>query len=363
MSPADAAPVGERRPLTGSVADICLDLVAMPTPTGAEGPLADLVAERLGALGIPHERLGDACVARSGGDGPAVALVGHLDTVPNWAGGGAERTADRIVGRGAADMKGGVAVMLRLLETLPAPPRPVVHVFYDAEEGPHAANGIHRVLSSSRLLGRPELAVVLEPTGGRVHAGAVGTLNADVAFSGRAAHAARPWEGANAITAAAPALARFAARERRAVEVDGLTYYDVVTVTGATGGVARNVVPDRLVLGVNVRYAPGRSAGEVRAEIEELAGPEATVTWLDDAPSAPPALDAPPVAAFLAATGLDVEPKQAWTDVATLAAAGIPALNYGPGEPSQAHQPGEWVAIDALERCEATLRGFLAGGA
>ncbi len=348
--------------LRGSVAEICLQLVATPTPTGLEEPLTDAVLRRCSALAVTHERIGNAVVARTGGEGETVALVGHLDTVPNWAGGGFGLEGDRVVGRGASDMKGGVAVMVRLLERFADQGRPLVHVFYDREEGPHLENGIHRVLAESRLLGRPGLAVVLEPTAGTVHAGAVGTLNAEVVFRGAAAHAARPWEGRNAVTAGGPALVRFGARDRRAVEVDGLTYYDVVTVTTAAGGTARNVVPDRLALGVNVRYAPGRPGEEARAEVVALAGPEAEVRWVDDAASALPGLDVPAVAAFLRRTGLEVRPKQAWTDVATLSAAGIPALNYGPGDPAQAHQPGEWVSVPAMERCEDVLTDFLASG-
>jgi succinyl-diaminopimelate desuccinylase len=349
-------------PLTGSVADVCLELVATPSEYGDEAALADLVEARCQALGVRHERLRHSVVARTGGDGDAIALVGHLDTVPNWPGGVALREDDRIVGRGAADMKGGVAVMLRLLERFADHPRPLVHVFYDREEGPNRDNGIHLVLSESRLFGRPVLGIVPEPTGGTIHAGAVGTLNADVVFHGRAAHSARPWEGLNAIDRAAAALVRFAAREPRAVEVDGLTYHDVATVVRVEAGVARNVVPDRCAFWVNVRVAPGRSLDDARREVEELAGPEAEVTWLDESPSALPSLGAESVQAFIATTGAPVLPKQAWTDVATLIGAGIPAVNYGPGESSQAHQPGEWVSIATMERCEEQLAAFLEAG-
>lgn len=350
-----------RAPLSGDVAEICLDLVATASPYGEEAALADLVEARIAALDLPVERIGNALVTRTGGDGPATALVGHLDTVPNWPGGTATRDGDRIVGRGAADMKGGVAVMLALLPRLGPDSAPAVHVFYDREEGPNADNGIHRVLAESRLLQpKPAMAIVLEPTGGTVHAGAVGTLNAAIAFSGRSAHAARPWEGENAISAAlADALARFAARAPIPVEVDGLTYHDVITVTEIHGGVAHNVVPDRVELWVNVRVAPGRSEDAARAEVAALAGPAADVDWRDASPAASPRLTEPAVAAFLARTGLPVHPKQAWTDVATLQAWGVPAFNYGPGESAQAHQPGEWVAIDRLEECVRVLAAEL----
>jgi succinyl-diaminopimelate desuccinylase len=349
-------------PFSGTVAEVCRALVATPSEYGEEALIADLVEERCRELGVRMERLGNAIVARTGGDGDAVALVGHLDTVPNWEGGGVGVEGDRIVGRGAADMKGGVAVMFRLLERFAHEPRPLQFVFYDREEGPNHLNGIHAVLAEATLLRTaPAFAVVLEPTGNTVHAGAVGTMNADVTYHGRLAHAARPWEGANAITAAAAALARFAARREEPVVVEGLTFHDTVTITMASGGAARNVVPDRFVLGVNVRVAPGRSLDDAQREVERLAGPEAEVEWLDRSPPATPSVTTPAIADFVRRTGLEVRPKQAWTDVATLQAAGIPALNFGPGEPAQAHQRDEWVSIAALQQCEATLAGYLEG--
>lgn len=348
-------------PLAGDVASICLDLVATPSEYGEEEALADAVEMRVRELGLEVERIGNAVVAAHGPEGDPVALIGHLDTVPNWPDGRAARDGDRIIGRGAADMKGGVAVMLHLAETVTEPARRAVYVFYDREEGVNSLNGIHRVLAESRLLDpKPAFAVVLEPTGGTVHAGAVGTINADVVYRGATAHSARPWEGENAISrAAAEALVRFGEREPIPVQVEGLTYHDVVTVTGVHAGVARNVLPDELRLWVNVRVAPGRSLDAARAEVAALAGPTAEITWFDESPPAPPRIEDPTVAAFLERTGLPVHPKQAWTDVATLQAWGVPAVNYGPGEPSQAHQPGEWVAIDRLEECARLLRADL----
>ncbi len=348
-------------PFSGSVAAICEALVATPSEYGDEERIAGLVEERLIELRVPHERLGNALVARSGGPGPAVALVGHLDTVPAWDGAArVRRDGDRIVGRGAADMKGGVAVMLALLERFVAQPRPLAFLFYDREEGPNHLNGIHAVLRDATLLEDIRFAVVLEPTGNDIHAGAVGTLNADVVYRGRLAHSARPWEGSNAIYAGAAALGRFAGRAEQPVEVEGLRFHDTIAVTMAHAGATRNVVPDEFRLAVNVRVAPGRSLDGARAEVETLAGAEADVTWLDTSPPALPGVTQPDVAAFVAALGVPVLPKQAWTDVATLQAAGIPAVNLGPGESSQAHQRDEWVSIAALTRCEELLAGYLA---
>jgi len=343
--------------LSGSVADVCFDLVATASEYGDEQALADAVENRVRSHGIVPERIGNSIVARTGGPGAATVLVGHLDTVPNWNGGVAERTDQRIVGRGASDMKGGVAVMLRLLERMIDAPQPVAFIFYDREEGPNSDNGIHRVLADSTLLDpKPKLAVVLEPTASTIHAGAVGSFNARVVFRGKSAHSARPWEGDNAISLAfAEALTRFAQREPVPVEVDGLLYHDVVTVTMLNAGIAHNVLPDRVELSVNVRIAPGRSVEAAQAEVLALAGPEAELTWLDTALPAEPRLSDPIVSDFVARSGLAVLPKQAWTDVATLQEWGVPAFNYGPGEPSQAHQPGEWVEIAMLEECERVL--------
>lgn len=343
--------------LSGSVADVCFDLVSTASEYGDEQGLADAVENRVRALGIVPERIGNSIVARTGERGAAIALVGHLDTVPNWVGGIAERSDTRIVGRGASDMKGGVAVMLRLIERMVDAPQPVVYIFYDREEGPNTENGIHRVLAdSTQLAPKPTRAVVLEPTSGTIHAGAVGSFNAQIVFRGKSAHSARPWEGQNAISLAlAEALTRFAQRAPVPVEVDGLLYHDVVTVTMLNAGIAHNVLPDRVELSVNVRVAPGRSLDAAQAEVVALAGPEAEVTWLDIALPAEPCLSNPIISDFIARSGLPVLPKQAWTDVATLQEWGVPAFNYGPGEPSQAHQPGEWVEIAMLEECERVL--------
>ena len=200
-----------------------------------------------------------------------------------------------------------------------------------------------------------------EPTGGTVHAGAVGTMNADVVFGGRAAHSARPWEGEYAIDNAAAALVRFAARTPEPVEVDGLTYHDVVTVTHVEAGVARNVVPDRCTLWVNLRVAPGRSLDDARREVEELAGAGAEVRWLDESLSALPSLGAPIVQRFIAATGAPVCPSRPGPTSRRLS---TPASrpHFGPGESSQAHQPEEWVAIETMERVEEQLARFLEVG-
>jgi succinyl-diaminopimelate desuccinylase len=343
-----------------ALARLALELVAVSSVTGQEAPLADLVEARCRALpGVAVERLGNAVVARVGDGREAVALVGHLDTVPLWDGHEPQLDGSRVIGRGAADMKGGDAAILAVLEHCAGTGAEVVCVFYDREEGPNRDNGIHTVLSESLLLGRPAFAFVGEPTGCDVHAGCVGVLNADLVFRGRSAHSARPWEGESALLRAVPFLERAATTAQRPVEVEGLTFYDTLCITQIHGGVARNVVPDRLELALNVRFAPGRVAAVARAEIEELVAGEGELSWIDESPAAPPRLSEPVLARFIAETGVRVLPKQAWTDVASLQAHGIPAVNYGPGEAHQAHQPGEWVDGEAIARVASTLARFL----
>jgi succinyl-diaminopimelate desuccinylase len=343
-----------------ALARLAFELVAVPSVTGQEAALADLVEARCRALsGVAVERLGNALVARVGERDDAVALVGHLDTVPPWEGHEPQLEGTRVVGRGAADMKGGDAAILAVLEQCAQTGAGVVCVFYDREEGPNRENGIHVVLTDSRLLGRPAFAFVGEPTGCDVHAGCVGVLSADLVFRGRTAHSARPWEGDSAILRAVPFLGRAAATAQRPVEVEGLTFHDTLCVTQIHGGVARNVVPDHVEIALNVRFAPGREAAVARREIEDLVAGEGELTWIDESPAALPRLSEPVLVRFLAESGVRVLPKQAWTDVATLQAHGIPAVNYGPGEAHQAHQPGEWVDGEAIARVASTLAGFL----
>ena len=343
-----------------ALARLAFELVAVASVTGEEAALADLIEERCRALpGVELERLGNALVARVGEREDAVALVGHLDTVPPWDHHQPELRGTRVVGRGAADMKGGDAAILAVLADCARTRADVVCVFYDREEGPNLENGIHSVLDDSQLLGRPAFAFVGEPTGCDIHAGCVGVLNADLVFHGRTAHSARPWEGESAVLKAVPFLERAAATAQRPVEVEGLTFYDTLCITQIQGGFARNVVPDRLEIALNVRFAPGREAADVRREIEDLVAGEGELAWLDASPAAPPRLSEPVLARFLAETGVRVLPKQAWTDVASLQAHGIPAANYGPGEAHQAHQPGEWVDGEAIAQVASTLARFL----
>ncbi len=284
-----------------------------------------------------------------------LGLFGHLDTVPPAPDQPVEIREQRVYGCGASDMKAGLAVMMTLLERWDRYDVELVGVFYDREEGPMAESGLPALLPQLPPL---DLAVVLEPTANTLQLGCAGGVHARVHFHGRRAHSARPWQGDNAIYRALPLLERLRGRGRREVLVDGLTFYEVMTPTLAFTKNSPNVVPDVFTVNVNYRFAPGRSVAAVLDEIDETVAGEGLVEVVDVAPAGTVARSHPLIQRFIDRCGLVPEPKQAWTDVARLTEAGVPAVNFGPGDPAWAHQAGEFVAIEALDeglRCLETM--------
>lgn len=374
-------------PLREALVARLVDHCAVPSPTGAEEPLVDALEAEQRTLGAPVVRVGDSLVIGAPDPArPTVLLVGHLDTVPATdADATPQVTAltdgtDVVVGRGASDMKAGNVVALDLMadDALRASsPWSLVVVLYAGEEGPAEGNALPAVLDAVPWLTDAALAVVLEPTDGRVELGCLGGLHARVTVAGEAAHSARPWHGRSALTAAGPLLTALDARTPIERSVDGVAYRDVLVATQAwTGGLGpdedgtspRNVVPDRFTINVNLRFAPARdldaAEAELRAELAALAGDvPLAVEVVDRAPPAPPFRADPVVDSFVAAVGGDIGGKQAWTDVARFAERGVPALNFGPGATAQAHRRGEWVAVDALVDVRTRLATFLAGDA
>jgi succinyl-diaminopimelate desuccinylase len=228
-------------------------------------------------------------------------------------------------------------------------------LFFGREELPGKYSALTPLLARERL--DYELVVMMEPTANELHAGCVGNVNATWTFTGRSAHSARPWDGENAIHAAARGIASLAGFEPEEHVFDGLTFYEVASVTEIAGGIASNVVPDRAVCGVNYRFAPGRTPDEARARLRELCpGGELVIDSL--APSGPVATSNPRAQALIASGDLKVAPKQAWTPVAEFGQAGIDAVNFGPGEPAQAHRRDESIEIAALVRCYEVLEAF-----
>lgn len=345
------------------VATLAAALVDVPSVSGDEGPLADAVAAVLATRPwLQVDRDGAAVVARTAEGRPErVVLAGHLDTVPAADNLPGRRDGDRLTGLGAADMKGGLAVALRLALTVPHPVRDVTYVFYDQEEVAAERNGLGRLAGTHPDWLAADFAVLLEPTGGEVEGGCQGTLRVDVVTRGRRAHSARSWLGENAIHAAAPVLALLEDYRPRRVVVDGLEYREGLNAVAVTGGVAGNVIPDACVVTVNYRFAPDRSPAEAERHVRELFAAY-EVVCRDVAPAARPGLDRPAAAAFVATVGGTPRVKYGWTDVARFAELGVPAVNYGPGDPNLAHTPGEWVDLAVVRECEARLRRWLTGG-
>jgi succinyl-diaminopimelate desuccinylase len=335
-----------------------------PSVTGEEERLCDDLATRIAASpGWGVERVANNLAVRRREPDPSrqrIVLAGHLDTVPEPEGGIQVRVEEeRIFGRGASDMKAGDAVMLALLEGLAWEEGRFepIFVFYEREEGPYAENGLEAVFTEMPWVLDAELALVPEPTSGALEVGCVGTAQVEVVFRGRSAHAARPWQGENALTKAGEFLSALHERPADEVVVDGLSFYEVLTPTTARGGRANNVVPDLFRINVNHRFAPGKDREDVERLFEELTDGDAAFEVVDFAPSGPVNLENP-LLQELISTGLEVRPKQAWTDVARFSGRGVAAANFGPGLPSQAHQETEYAELVLLEECHAHLASF-----
>jgi succinyl-diaminopimelate desuccinylase len=348
--------------LLSDAAALTATLVDVPSVSGDEAALAGLITAALS--GLPHlslHRDGNAIVARTSlGRAQRVILAGHIDTVP-VAGNLPSRAEDGLLyGCGSCDMKSGVAVQLRLAATLIAPSRDITYVFYDCEEVEAERNGLLRLSRNAPELLAGDLAVLLEPTGGLIEGGCQGTIQADVTVHGARAHSARAWMGRNAIHEAGAVLDRLRSYRPREPEVDGLTYREGLNAVGISGGVAGNVIPDRCVVQVNFRFAPDRSVPQAAGYLREVFGGfEVAIT--DAAPGARPGLTRPAAAALLAAVGASPRAKLGWTDVARFAELGLPAVNYGPGDPNLAHSVGEHVPVAQIAECEAKLRAWLSG--
>ncbi|MEU4559750.1 succinyl-diaminopimelate desuccinylase [Actinoplanes sp. NPDC023936] len=336
-------------------------LVDIESVSRDEKVIADCVEDALRRVGhLTVHRIGNTVMARTElGRAQRVVLAGHLDTVPindNWPSTVAE---DLIYGCGTSDMKSGVALALHLAATLPDPAYDITYLFYEAEEIESEFNGLNLVASAHPEWLEADFAVLLEPTYGVVEAGCQGTMRVRVRTQGRRAHTARAWRGVNAIHAMGEVLRRLEGYHARTVTIDGCTYREGLSAVRISGGIAGNVVPDEAWIDVNLRFAPDRSEQQALDHLREVfEGYELEVT--DSAPGALPGLDAAPARDFLGAIGIEPAAKLGWTDVARFAALGIPALNYGPGDPALAHAPDEHVEIGKIRDGAATLYRWLA---
>ena len=348
--------------LTTDVVTLTQRLVDIESVSHDEAEIADAVEAALQAL--PHlgvVRRGHTVVARTDlGRDERVVIAGHLDTVPVNGNLPSRLEGGILHGLGTCDMKGGDAVILRMAATVPEPVRDVTYVLYEAEEVESVHNGLRKLTESDPDLLEADFAILMEPSNAVVEAGCQGTLRAEVRTRGERAHSARSWMGDNAIHRAGEVLARLAAYDARTPEIDGLTYHEGLNAVRIEGGVAGNVVPDECVVEINFRFAPDRSPEDAEAFVREFFdGFDVTLT--DLAAGALPGLDRPAARAFVETVGGEVGPKFGWTDVAQFSALGVPAVNYGPGDPTYAHKQDEHVPVEHIERCERTLRAWLTG--
>lgn len=350
--------------LRASAIEITRRLCDIESVSGNEGVITDVIEAALAGLShLEITRDGDALVARTTlGRDSRVVIAGHTDTVPlnrnlptRYESDGG---IDYLWGRGTVDMKAGVAVQLKLAAELTEPAVDITWIWYDNEEVASDLNGLGRLASNRPGLLDGDFAILGEPTNSQIEGGCNGTMRVELRTSGKRAHSARSWVGSNAIHAAAPILDILAAYEPRSVEVDGLVYREGLNAVAIAGGVAGNVIPDECVVTVNYRFAPDTDAAAAEAHLREVfAGVSLTVT--DSADGARPGLDAPLARRFLAAVGGRAKPKYGWTDVARFSALGIPAVNFGPGDPLLAHADGERVAVEQVTECERGLRAWL----
>ncbi|MHA6693045.1 succinyl-diaminopimelate desuccinylase [Homoserinimonas sp. A520] len=350
--------------LAGSSIDLTRQLCDIESVSGNETGIADAIEASLaGCAHLEVIRDDDAVIARTNlGRAQRVVIAGHIDTVPlnNNLPTRFETIdgIDYLWGRGTVDMKAGVAVQLKLAAELTAPSVDVTWIWYDHEEVAEWENGLGRVALNRPDLMLGDFAILGEPTRSEIEGGCNGNLRVEVRTFGLRAHSARAWVGHNAIHDAAPILGLLADYQPLEVEVDGLVYREGLNAVGISGGIAGNIIPDECMVHINYRFAPNKTADDAERYLREVFDGY-DVTVVDKAEGARPGLTAPLAAGFLEAVGGEAKPKYGWTDVARFSALGVPAVNYGPGDPLKAHADDERVELTQITDCERGLRAWL----
>jgi len=335
---------GDQLNLEADVVELTRDICDIESVSGNETALANAIESALKRYShLEVIRDGDAIVARTNlGRSARVVIAGHIDTVPvanNLPVQMLSMEREQVLyGRGTVDMKAGVAVQLKLAATISEPLTDVTYIFYDHEEVEASKNGLGRLAKNHPQLLDASFAVLCEPTSAEVEGGCNGTMHA-----------------------ASQALATLASYAPEEVNVDGLVYRESLNAVLINGGIATNVIPDDCTITVNYRFAPSKSAAQAEAHLREVF-PGVELKVVDVAEGARPGLDRPEAIAFLAATKTQARPKYGWTDVARFSALGIPAVNFGPGDPSKAHADDEAVPVSQIYACENALRAWLSVG-
>lgn len=344
------------------------DLINILSESHAEQQLVEILEGQLRAVPwLTVDRVGDNLVARTDlGREHRLLIGGHSDTVPANDNETAVFEGDRVRGLGAADMKGGIAVLMQLAETIENPAVDVTYLVYAREEVAIRFNGLREVLELRPELLEADVALLGEPTSALLEAGCQGTMRLKVTMKGARAHTARAWMGRNAIHRLGALLAGIADYEPRQPIIDGCSYHEALQAVFVDGGVAGNVVPDAATVTIGHRFAPDRSSEEAEAHVREVLAPyleaDDTVELTDLSPAAAPGLTHPLLQAMIERNSLEVNGKLGWTDVAFFAERGIPAANFGPGDAPLAHTQGEWVSRDSLDQAYAVLADLLTNG-
>jgi succinyl-diaminopimelate desuccinylase len=338
-------------------------LVDIPSESRNEQRIADEIEAALRAQ-APHfevVRFRDAVLARTNLGRPSrVLLAGHTDTVPAADNVPSRLEGDVLYGCGTSDMKSGDAVFLHLAATIAEPAHDITLVMYDCEEIESSANGLGHIERELPEWLHADVAILGEPSGGFIEAGCQGTIRVVARAAGTRAHSARSWLGDNAIHKLGEVLARLSAYRAREVDIDGCVYREGLSAVRIDGGIAGNVIPDAASVTVNFRFAPDRSVDDAVAHVREvLDGLDVDLEVTDAAPGALPGLTKPAAAALVAAAGGQARAKYGWTDVARFAALGIPAVNYGPGDPNLAHRSDEHVDTAQITAATRMLREYL----
>jgi len=351
--------------LRGDPIALTAALVDIPSESRHEQRIADEIEAALRAQADAFEvvRNGNAVLARTNFGRPSrVLLAGHTDTVPAAGNLPSRFDGDELHGCGTSDMKSGDAVFLHLAATIAEPTHDITLVMYDCEEIESAANGLGRIERELPDWLHADVAILGEPSGGYIEAGCQGTLRVVVGANGIRAHSARSWLGDNAIHKLGDVLARLKAYQPRDVDIDGCVYREGLSAVRIDGGVAGNVIPDAASVTVNFRFAPDRSVDQALEHVHEVFdGLDVHIEQTDAAAGALPGLSKPAAAALVQAAGGQVRAKYGWTDVARFAALGIPAVNYGPGDPNLAHRADERVETAKITATTDMLRRYLTG--
>ncbi|MGK2882861.1 MAG: succinyl-diaminopimelate desuccinylase [Mycobacterium sp.] len=353
--------------LQGDPIALTAALVDIPSESRDESRIADEVevALREQTTGFEIIRNGNVVLARTRFGRPQrVLLAGHLDTVPIADNVPSRREGDVLHGCGTVDMKSGDAVFLHLAATIAEPVHDLTLVLYDCEEIEASANGLGRIETEFPDWLQADVAVLGEPSGGYIEAGCQGTLRVVVSTTGTRAHSARSWLGDNAIHKLGAVLDRLRSYQARSVDIDGCVYREGLSAVRIDGGVAGNVIPDAASATVNFRFAPDRTVEQAETHVREvLTGLDVEIERTDAARGALPGLTRPAAAELVTAAGGQVRAKYGWTDVSRFAALGIPAVNYGPGDPNLAHRRDECVPVAQITAVADVLRGYLTASA